>query len=197
MNSLGQICQQLVVKRLYPVCIPALNMRKGIVIANTNTSKTSNSAVMFSMTVDRRLFQSTFKCSDRCWIRQKLSLRDIPRQMTSTFKMTVTMVTLCGNAKYVLTCTITNGLTHLIVPADVHNLTAKVISTASAVLHAPVQMCLGALHCTSCVSVTSSQMQKSLLLSESSVNHVLFLLATVPLHIFRSSLTTFLVPVSH
>lgn len=46
----------------------------------------------------------------------------------------------------------TNGPTYLIVQADVHDLTLKVISTASAVLHAPVQVCLGALHCTFCVS---------------------------------------------
>ena len=35
---------------------------------------------------------------------------------------------------------------------DFRALTAKVISTASAVLHAPVQMCFGALYC---VGVTS------------------------------------------
>ena len=39
--------------------------------------------------------------------------------------------------------------------ADVRNLDQKVISTASAVLHAPVQVCLGAPH-HACVSVTAT-----------------------------------------
>ena len=31
---------------------------------------------------------------------------------------------------------------------DVHDLSTKVITVACTVLHAPVQVCLGALHCT-------------------------------------------------
>ena len=40
----------------------------------------------------------------------------------------------------------TASMVTLIVQADVHYHGTKVISTASAVLHAPVQVCLSALH---------------------------------------------------
>ena len=72
------------------------------------------------------------------------------RQRTSTFIMTPTMVNL--RDKKMLQSS-PKGLTYLIVQVDIRDLDQKVISTASAVLHAPVQVCLGALHY-ACVSVT-------------------------------------------
>ena len=99
--------------------------------------------------------------------------------------MTASMVTLCDNPS--IKNPDLDGVTYLIVPADVHDHDMKVMSIASAVFHAPVQVCLSALHCTSCMCLCYCSMkQLGLLLSESSVNHDLFLLATVPLHILSA-----------
>ena len=73
------------------------------------------------------------------------------RQRTSTFIMTPTMVNL--RDKKMLQLSPKDSHVYLIVQVDVRDLDQKVISTASAVLHAPVQVCLGALHY-ACVSVT-------------------------------------------
>ena len=69
--------------------------------------------------------------------------------MTSTFIMTASMVTLCDNPS--IKNPDLDGVTYLIVLADVHDHDTKVMSIASAVFHALVQVCLSALHCTSCM----------------------------------------------
>lgn len=74
--------------------------------------------------------------------------------MTPAFKMTATMVPLCDNTSVWSDLNGPDGLAYLVMQADVHDLHAKIISTASAILHAPIQVRLGALHCTFSVCPT-------------------------------------------